>query len=165
MACYWTNADPHPITLHSGQSNSYAYGIAVSGGIVYTAGYFEYDFSQRQACTWTNGSTNLVLEGQYDTQAIAVAVSGSSVYMAGLINNGLTCCWLNNNPIPSYISARAYWSTQDAITVSGSMVYIAGKTYQGSYNSACYWNNMIQAPVLLSSPGINGEAYSIFLAY
>jgi hypothetical protein len=95
-ACYWTGTkrtDLLPVSVEEGT----AYSIAVSGGTVYTAGYYN-DGPKNIACYWT-GTNRTILpgDGTHSACASSIAVSGGVVYTAGYYNDGsknAACCWI-----------------------------------------------------------------------
>jgi hypothetical protein len=159
VACYWK--DGVKTDLPAGLNYSSAQAIAVSGGSIYIAGYYDNDKGTQYAvgpkniaCYWKDGvKTDLYTNGAERSEANAIAVSGGSVYIAGHYNDN-ACYWKDgvkiDLPVESDYSVDGY-TKATAIAVSGRSVHIAGY-YQkrlSTSSHAFYWKDGI--PISLGS--------------
>jgi hypothetical protein len=102
VACYWKNGER--IALTRGNTDAWAYGIAVSGNDVYVAGYERNSSGINVACYWKNGQQIILTRGNTrHTGTRAIIVSGNDVYVAGYDKNSsgtdIFCYWKNGERI------------------------------------------------------------------
>jgi len=144
-ACYW-RGNGNRVNLHT-TSESEARALAVSGGVVYTAGYYK-DGEVTKACYW-KGTVKTDLHTGTESRAYGIAVDGTDVYVAGYYKNGTSslddraCYWKNGvkTDLNTVSSSIAF-----GIAVSGGQVYTSG-TYMAKLQGTdfymdpalCYW--------------------------
>jgi hypothetical protein len=140
LACYWKNGVK--VNLPPGTVSGIN-AIAVSGGKVYTAGWWDDDgnLNTKKALYWIDGTrANLHTEDMgISSEANGIAVSGDSVYVAGcyhseVITSPKACYWLNGTRTDLHTGM----SFAGGIAVSGGNVYVAG-WYANSGDKPCYW--------------------------
>jgi hypothetical protein len=181
--CYWTipslgtgnptRTDLPTITLNSKPAAGKATSIYVSGGTVYTVGYYYSGMGPALyfPCYWvgTNRNDLDLAEGR----ANSIYVSGNSIYIAGYClaacSNGYTkgaCYWTIAGDGSSKPSRTIVWDEDCSeiaealsIYVSSGAVYTAGYYTNGPISLPCYWTNTNKT--LLSS--INGVATGIYV--
>ncbi len=153
--CYWKGTAP--TILDAGLNDAAALSIAVSGGTVYTAGYYAptywlyfktADYPQGIAsphatpCYWAgNTRVDLPGNGAHDAYAYSIAISGRTVYTAGCYSDGvkyIPCYWVGTTRVdlPGDGTHNAYAAS---ITVIGGTVYVAGNYSDGTKVIPCYW--------------------------
>ena len=168
--CYWVDGVimelPNPSEDGTSESTS---DIAVSGGKVYVAGYYNSGtiFNKEsidKACYWVDGiRTDLPVPSQARGTTSGIAVSDGKVYVAG--NSGNTACyWVDrvrtDLPVPS-------GATTSGIAVSGGKVYVAGNvsTSGGPLNprvdTACYWADGVRTNIPVPSGATGGGTSGI----
>jgi hypothetical protein len=138
--CYWEGTTFHDLKDDS-MLQSWVTSIAVSGGKVYTTGYY-YLGSSAHPCYW-EGTTFHDLKGDLanDAHSQSIAVSDGTVYVAGSFDNGtrtVPCYWKGTELV------ELQWDQADGhsvygITVSNGKVYTAGCYYLGKSTHPCYW--------------------------
>ncbi|HOX30975.1 MAG TPA: hypothetical protein PLB91_01520, partial [Spirochaetales bacterium] len=109
-----------------------AYGMAVAGGIVYTAGRAS-GSDEGYACYWTGADARTDLDAA--SEAKAIYVSGGTVYTAGWTVDGkvcVPCYWAGAAMTKLPIVADNEGYAEDIEVVDGS-VYTAG--YYGYYDA------------------------------
>jgi hypothetical protein len=182
VPCYWTSTTepnvPGVIWIRTdlpGGSNGKANSIFVSGGTVYTAGYYNsYPkgpcniADQQVACYWT-GKTRTDLDSACSSYAAAnsVYVSGNTVYTAGWYYVTGLSGYNYWQTVPSYWTGTTKTNLDSingeakSIYVSGSTVYTAGDLSDVSVGGqvACYWKGTTRTVL----GGSNGKAVSIFV--
>jgi hypothetical protein len=132
VPCYWIGTTC--IDLPTDNGGGMATSIAVSGGVVYTSGWYWAPSGQQQACYWM-GTTRVDLPGDF-SQSCAIAVSGGIVYNGGYYFNGdirQACFWAGN----TRTDLQSDSGMVSSIVVNGSSVYFGG--YDS--NGACYWKD------------------------
>ena len=159
-AAYWKNGSEMQLE----NTNSNAYGIAVSGTDVYVAGTISdpATYTSTRAVYWKNGSRVALSPGF--SHANAVALNGSDIYFAGgcVSFNQVTpvaCYWKNGTIFQ--IGNPYYASDAFAMVLNGNDTYIAGdqgtSVTDGSKRPT-FWRNGVA--VLLPYYG-NGQANGI----
>ena len=172
--CIWKN-DDEPVRLShpSGSGSGGAMSVAVSGGVVYAAGWYSPGGLYHRAVCWMGDTrVNLHPEGAYQSEARSVAVSsGGNVYVAGYIDyTGVSrhpAVWKDGvlqeyGDIPGNIGGTA-----ESVFIVGEKVYVAGyfnhlNTATGyDYPTAALWED--GAPRLLNTPNPRLETRAISL--
>jgi hypothetical protein len=98
-ACYWTGAARTDLPGYS-TNESEAFSIYVSGGQIYTAGYYVNNSGNYIPCYWT-GTTKTDLPGgisvPYASGVSSIYVLNGNIYTAGYYinnsNNYVSCYW------------------------------------------------------------------------
>jgi len=169
VPCYWAGSTLQPLHVPAEASWSRTVGIAVNNGVIYTAGFFEYEDEMGyhvQPCYWEGTELKLLSipeEGDYSGGwAGAITISNDTIYISGSIWNDYdeesACYWeitageVDRIDLPAADESGIYWA--NAIAVSGDTVYTAG-SYEGygGYGGyvPCYWTNTDE-PVALTEP-------------
>jgi hypothetical protein len=158
QACYWKGTErtdlPDP-----GSGWSTSYGIDVSGGVVYTAGF--YNDGVINACYW-EGTTRRDLpgDGANSSYAYSIQVSGGIVYVAGYYSDGetnLPCLWEGTTRID--LPKAAYDSQATGIDVLDGIAHASGwytvydATIDGLKMIPCYWTVTDGTPTKTDLPG------------
>lgn len=131
--------------------------LAVSGGIVYTAG-----MATERVTSWKTG-TDLVYytDGTRYAEVAGIAVSGGHVYIAGGFEpNGLERIaqyWLDGEVVELTDGAR--FARAQAIQVVGSDIYVGGFIDESGVETACYWKN--SSTVSFESGTVGARVYSV----
>ena len=169
----WINNEPQalPIEGSDGSANS----IAVSGGVVYAAGY-DYIRGYRNAVAWQKNGTNWTLTnihpaGAFSSMANSVFVSGNDVYVAGYRAVGFyehATIWKNGvmqecSPIPGADT------TVESVFAANGKVYAAGyASYLDDANgwyyfAAVLWEDGIPRFLCAPDPAYDSQASSVYV--
>jgi hypothetical protein len=164
VPCYWTRTAEGVCTrvdlAGDGVHSAYASGIAVSGGTVYTAGFYGNGYIDIP-CYWTGSvRADLGIFPQWGGRATAITTSEGVVYVAGYHYAArpqggyvqIPCYWTDGvrTELPGYDDQDATGAPgqdgladQDAfawsITVDAGTVYSAGYYDKSPRVLACYW--------------------------
>jgi hypothetical protein len=125
--------------------NSRAYGIAVSGSTVYTAGSYFVISVGYTSCYWQGTTTRQNLSTS-NSRAWDIALSGTDVYVAGYYSvsgKNAACYWLNDGT--GVEEKDLYKDTSYTAQALGIFLY-RGEVYTCGYYDegtqlACYWKN------------------------
>jgi hypothetical protein len=184
-ACYWQGTTRIDMPVSVGTERSMALSIALSGGTVYTAGYYSsyYEgykgYGSDKACYW-QGTTRIDLptpkEGQRDRDAAiasSIAVDNGIVYIAGEYEVQrwdflvpIACYWEGTTRKDLEMDFEGYtdnFNTSSIAVVNGN-VYIAGYWHWDSnrYRSlACYWQGTTRIELPIPENGSRAETSSI----
>jgi hypothetical protein len=121
IPCYWTGATRTDLpNVNSNQA--YATSIAISGGTVYTAGFYVDAGGYYKPCYWAGTNrTDLAGGGNNHAYAYFITVSGNTVYTAGYYLDDSAdryrpCCWtgtdrtdLDNDTNNAFIISPFWW--------------------------------------------------------
>jgi hypothetical protein len=159
-ACYWEGQTRIDLTTLDDSIDARAYAIAVDGGTVYVAGFYN-DGTKEIPCYWTRPaggsltrttlSGDSVLSYKY-ARAMTITVDGGTVYVAGFYYDSTagheTACYWRGNTRQELTFPDGTWdSYANSITVSNGTVYIAGQYYLNATNYnrniGCYWTNPV----------------------
>jgi hypothetical protein len=152
QACYWKGTErtdlPSP-----GSGWSISYGIDVSGGVVYTAGF--YNDGIINACYW-EGTTRRDLpgDGANSSFAYSIKASGGIAYVAGYYSDGETnipCYWKDGIRADLPLPEGSLFGEARGIAVVDGAVYLCGE-YENEDGSLipCYWTDTPQAEATLT---------------
>jgi len=167
-ACYWANGVEQDLTE---EYDACAYGITVSGGTVYTAGYYQVSSTaQHIACHW-NGTTKIDLGSGSDAQAYGLALVNGVVYAVGYYNNGtndVPCCWeglLTRVDLP--LNSSTYSGVATSIFIYYGNIFIGGSYNNGMNDVPCYWTLAYTGTTETDMPGYGlntaGDSWAIFV--
>jgi len=151
------------LSMPSGMTSSYAYGIAVSGSDVYVAGTASNSTSQ-VAVLWVNGAATILPSSMTISGAGPIAVSGGNVYVTGFeentAGNTTAVLWVNGVATTLAPPNGMAYASAFGIAVSGSDVYVTGiASNTDSDELAVLWVN--GAATLLPAPsGLVGDYYA-----
>jgi hypothetical protein len=146
VPCYWVGKTRTDLSIGN-SSNGQANSLFVSGGIVYTCGYYG-DMGNRIPCYWT-GPVKTDLETGSSGTAVSICVDGGNIYTAGSLTQGGPCYWKG--------TSRTDLNGSDAVSicVKGGTVFTAGRYYKPNgpnddFHVPCYWidNNRVDLPVV-----------------
>lgn len=150
-ATYWKNGSPVSVT--NGKVSSYLFGIAVSNGNIFVAGY-----EGNSLKYWKNGVAVSLGDGVY---AKAMAVSGDDVYLAGGFTPDSACYWKNGRffSLQNPDSLGSIYAT--SIAVSGTDVYVTGFQVRLDARQSFLWINgqiVFSTPEVITSIAITPSA-------
>jgi hypothetical protein len=145
--CYWQGTKR--TDLDNDGYESEVYGMAVSGGTVYTAGY-DNDGFENIPCYWTGQTKQTLPSESNEGNANAINVVGGTIYTAGYYVNGsdigTACYWTGLNETDlngGTIDACAF-----ALDVFDGTVYTAGYYIYGTETVGCYWTGSTKTDLL-----------------
>jgi len=139
---------------------SQVYGIKVSDGIVYAAGYrFDSGVGNIVPCYWKGATrVNLPCDVSGDSRAYAIDVADGTAYTAGVYRSAQTnayvaCYWKGDvrTDLPGDSGHG------NGIAVYKGVAYTAGYYQSGYDNVACYWKGTTRVDL----PGLGGCATGI----
>jgi uncharacterized caspase-like protein len=163
MPCYWIGGTRTDLPIASGDGEALA--IAIVGGTIYTAGYYDNDRGQRIPCYWVGTQRTDLPPGPGNAAALAIAVSKGTVYVAGWCKNrdkkDLPCYWVGKKRVELSAIPNENNSAR-AIAIDNGTVYIAGYYWDGSRTLPCYWVGDERKD--LPTSGNRGGATSIWVA-
>jgi hypothetical protein len=149
LPCYWVGKTRTDLSIGN-STNGKVNSIYVSGGTVYTSGFYG-DMGNNTPCYWTVSVKTDLGMGVSGT-ANSICIDGGSVYMAGFLTTmGLGPCYWKG-------TSRTDLNGSDAVSicVKGGIVFTAGRycvTNGPSDDShvPCYWigNKRVDLPVAI----------------
>ena len=151
------------LSMPSGMTSSYAYGIAISGSDVYVAGTAS-NGTNDTAVYWLNGAATILPRSMTISEAGAIAVSGGNVYVTGFEENSAgnptAVLWVNGVATTLAPPSGKAYSSAGTIVVSGSDVYVTGiASNTDSDEVAVLWVN--GTATLLPMPnGLTGDYWA-----
>jgi hypothetical protein len=151
------------LSMPSGMTSSYAYGIAISGSDVYVAGTAS-NGTNDTAVYWLNGAATILPSSMTISGAGAIAVSGGNVYVTGfeenIAGNSTAVLWVNGVATTLAPPSGKAYSSAGTIVVSGSDVYVTGiASNTDSDEVAVLWVN--GTATLLPAPnGFTGDYWA-----
>ncbi|HEX3048461.1 MAG TPA: hypothetical protein VHY08_27175 [Bacillota bacterium] len=143
-ACYWKYSSGST-TRYTLELDARATAIYVSGGKVYTAGY--YNLTTPHACYWVD-TVRHDLENTANSKAMDIKVAGTKIYILGwFMNSTIRQTRLWSEPIGGGISGASNFGTGDdyfylAATGTGVDVYTAGSVGTYGLRYAYYRKNL-----------------------
>lgn len=135
-ACYWKDGKLFMLSVDSGDTDSHAQSIFISGKDVYIAGW-----QNGTACYWKNGEKTDLTGGAY---AYSIYVCNGHVYVAGDTTGSTTACYWDNGVRTTLGSFGGATSSASSIYVRTGDVYVTGYysiTGGGTDRYACAWRN------------------------
>jgi hypothetical protein len=149
-----------------------AYCVALSGDVVYAAGYY-HDGTSYYPCVWADGTRkNLEAWGaQWPGMVKAIAVSGTTVYAAGEAwDEGnlayVAGYWTYDGSAWTWTPLTTVTGIVNAITIDGSgLPLFAGETDVDGTTTACWWDttpseNLCFLPYNATSSSVYGMAWN-----
>ena len=172
-ACYWKNGVKTDLTdVPTGTTETRAFGIYVSGSVVYVAGHY-INGGVNYSCYWNaDTSTDPVTVTEIDlpvspahdgVTATSIYVSGSYVYVAGSYTNvavSVACYWnadTSTDPVTVTetdltVSPAPISVTATSIYVSNSVVYVADSYINSGVYAAMWQDGAITTLTELIAP-------------
>ena len=159
--CYWKG---NSRTDLPGGTGAFTTSIFVSGGIVYTAGYYYNSKGLQAPCYW-NGTTKIDLpyDITHDAYTTSIFVSNGNVYTSGHCSTG-ACYWVNSvrKEMVGHVDGDFYSS----IYVLDTLVYLAGSYQLNKFDfkiDPCYWVGNKRTDLSVNSSNY-GQANSIYIS-
>jgi hypothetical protein len=141
IPCYWKGTERTELWTPNGPLEGYATSVAVSAGVVYTAGNYRLGGTWIPLY-WTDATwTELPTAGRPNSgYAYSIFLEGGKVYSAGRYYNGvgwIACYWENDTRIDLPGGSGAAYG----IFFDSGTVYAAGEYFSGNEWYGCYWVN------------------------
>jgi hypothetical protein len=150
IACYWKGTTRVPLQGDL-TSDTYAFSITESGGIIYVSGYYYNNTNDTDIpCYWSITSSgilhrtdlDIIDATRYNGYANSIAVYNGTVYTAGYYYNSvdqiyIACYWTGN--ARTDLGDGSIDTSAFSIAVSGGTVYTAGCYLEDTIYIPCYW--------------------------